>query len=170
MKNNLKVYFWDLHADSLKEVKRVLSNPWHPMFLARATSLLSRCDKPKEAFTVITKKIFLNSWPKINRYWAQTRQNPDFRTWWQTIYEQLSPIKQKPIRKNLGKPPRILLKIGSLIRQERLKAGMSQKQLALKIGIKQPVISKIEEGQKNITLATLDKFNKVLGLRNIPLN
>ncbi len=47
----------------------------------------------------------------------------------------------------------------------REKAGLSQAQLAEKLGTDQASISRIERGQRNITLETLAKLAKVLGLR-----
>lgn len=47
----------------------------------------------------------------------------------------------------------------------REKAGLSQAQLAEKLGTDQASISRIERGQRNITLETLAKLAKVLGLK-----
>jgi len=44
---------------------------------------------------------------------------------------------------------------------------LSQKDLSLIVGIKQPEISKIEDGKKNITILTLAKFCKVLNIKKI---
>ena len=46
---------------------------------------------------------------------------------------------------------------------------MSQSELALKVGIKQPHISKIEEGKMNITLSTLMRICKALEISNLAL-
>ena len=53
------------------------------------------------------------------------------------------------------------------IRDARIQRGLSQKQLALRIGMKQPDISKIEEGKKNITLFTLNRLCRVLGIEKM---
>jgi len=55
------------------------------------------------------------------------------------------------------------------IRDARIQKGLSQKQLALRIGMKQPDISRIEEGKKNITLFTLTRLCKVLGIEEIDI-
>ncbi len=47
----------------------------------------------------------------------------------------------------------------------REKAGLTQVELAEKIGTDQASISRIERGERNITLETLAKLAKVLGLR-----
>lgn len=47
----------------------------------------------------------------------------------------------------------------------REKAGLSQAQLAEKLGTDQASISRIERGQRNITLETLAKLARALGLK-----
>lgn len=47
----------------------------------------------------------------------------------------------------------------------REKAGLTQAELAERIGTDQASISRIERGERNITLETLAKLAKVLGLR-----
>jgi predicted transcriptional regulator len=47
--------------------------------------------------------------------------------------------------------------------------GLSQKELSLVIGVKQPEISKIEEGKKNITMSTLNRFSFIGRLDRIPI-
>lgn len=42
--------------------------------------------------------------------------------------------------------------------QARKKAGLTQKQLAEKLGMKQAYIAQIETGKKNITFSTLTKY------------
>ncbi|MBC7076499.1 MAG: helix-turn-helix transcriptional regulator [Syntrophomonadaceae bacterium] len=44
----------------------------------------------------------------------------------------------------------------------RLKRGLTQKQLAHKIGTSQSVIARIENGEQNISLKTLSKLAKAL--------
>ncbi len=59
--------------------------------------------------------------------------------------------------------PEYLL-VESLI-DKRLAAGLTQKQLAEKIGTRQSVISNLEGGEANPTLATLRKVAKALGAK-----
>ncbi len=47
----------------------------------------------------------------------------------------------------------------------REKAGLTQAELAEKLGTDQASISRIERGERNITLQTLAKLVKVLGLK-----
>ena len=52
------------------------------------------------------------------------------------------------------------LTIGALIKSIRVQLGMSQKALAKRAGVPQSTVSRIEQGQRNMSLSTL---NKVLG-------
>lgn len=53
--------------------------------------------------------------------------------------------------------------IGEKLKAERLKAGMTQEQLAVKIGTKKSYISRIENGRTDIQLSTLFKIFQGLG-------
>lgn len=53
--------------------------------------------------------------------------------------------------------------IGEKLKAERLKAGMTQEQLAVKIGTKKSYISRIENGHADIQLSTLFKIFQGLG-------
>ncbi len=53
--------------------------------------------------------------------------------------------------------------IGERLKAERLKAGMTQEQLAAKIGTKKSYISRIENGHADIQLSTLFKIFQGLG-------
>lgn len=163
-------YFWDLNDKAAKEAEIVLRQPHHPKFIARLVSLLSRCDKPKELFSLISKDEFMEIWPKARAYWIKTARESDFRDWWQTIYEQL--LREYKIKepRSKGGSSVLFLRIGRMLREARLRKGLSQNQLALKTGMKQPDISNIEEGNKNITLGTLTSLCKVLEIKSLPLN
>jgi DNA-binding Xre family transcriptional regulator len=160
-------YFWDLTPKALRETKRALADPQHPKFISRMTSFLSRCDKPKELFGLISKKDFIAAWPRVKEEWLKLEQVSDFRDWWQTIYEQLLETSGVKQAMPVGAPASQLLKIGSLIKQERLRRGFSQKELSLMVTMRQSDISNIEKGKKNITLETLTRFCKVLGIKKI---
>ncbi len=156
-------YFWDLKETALKETERILRDPRHPQFAQRMTVLLSRCDKPKELFSILPRKEFVEAWPTIRSYWAQRIRRSDSRDWWQTLYEQL--LEADPHRTKVqGETPRLFRELGSTVREARIQRGLSQGQLALHLGMKQPDISRIEEGKKNMTLFTLMRLCRVLGL------
>lgn len=54
--------------------------------------------------------------------------------------------------------------IGEKIKKARLSMGITQKELAIKCGMKQPNISAIEHGRMP-TIPTLEKICRVLGLK-----
>ena len=53
--------------------------------------------------------------------------------------------------------------IGEKLKADRLKAGMTQEQLAAKIGTKKSYISRIENGHTDIQLSTLFRIFQGLG-------
>ena len=53
--------------------------------------------------------------------------------------------------------------IGEQLREERLRAGLTQEQLAEKIGTKKSFISRVERGHADIQLTTLVKLFSGLG-------
>jgi DNA-binding XRE family transcriptional regulator len=163
-------YFWDLKEKALKETKRILKDPSNSRFTERAVTLLSRCDKPAELFSVIPRKEFIEVWPGIRTYWIKHIRRSDFRDWWETIYEQLLEMDRHKVKRATGGTSAVFRSIGTEIRHARIRKGLSQKQLALRIGMKQPDISKIEEGKKNTTLYTLTRLCKVLGIEKIDIH
>jgi len=61
----------------------------------------------------------------------------------------------------------ILEKFGNKVREERLKEGLSQEELAIKAGVHRTYIGMIERAEKNITLENIEKIAKALDL---PIN
>ena len=166
---NISKYFWGLNEKALRETEVILKNPRHPKFTVRLVAFLSRCDNPKELFSLISKEDFIEVWPKVRTYWLKITPRSDFRAWWETIYEQLLQeysYKQKRVK---GKPSVLFVKIGKMIREARLQKGYSQNELAFKIGMKQPDISMIEKGKKNITLETFACLFKALGIKRLEI-
>lgn len=167
---NIAKYFWELNAQALKQTEKIIRDPQHPRFIARITTFLSRCDQPKELFSLISKKDFVEVWPKIRAYWLKLGQESDFRDWWETIYEQLLEKYRFGYKKPKGKPSALFSNIGRAIREVRIQKGLNQKALSLIIGMKQPDISAIEKGKKNITLETLSRLCKALEIKKIDIN
>jgi transcriptional regulator with XRE-family HTH domain len=56
----------------------------------------------------------------------------------------------------------ILQKFGQKVREERLKHGLSQEELAMKAGVHRTYIGMIERAEKNITLSNISKVAKAL--------
>jgi DNA-binding Xre family transcriptional regulator len=162
-------YFWDLNEKALRETEDILKSPEHAKFQSRMIRLLSRCQSPKELFSVISKEAFIDAWPRLRRYWAQIGKESDFRDWWQTIYEEVLRSQGRG-KKVAGEPALLFKKVGVKIKEARIGRDMSQRDLALAVGMKQPDISKIEEGRKNITLGTLARICKYLDIEEIKVS
>lgn len=60
--------------------------------------------------------------------------------------------------------PRILVRFGARVREERLKRGLSQERLAELADVHRTYIGMIERAEKNITLANIEKVAKALSL------
>ncbi len=56
-------------------------------------------------------------------------------------------------------------KIGTLLKMERGKAGISQGEIAIRTGLSQPMVSYIESGESNFTIDTLERYVDALGVK-----
>ena len=65
----------------------------------------------------------------------------------------------------MRKKKEILLKFGNKVRDERMKLGLSQEQLALRVGVHRTYVGMIERAEKNITLENIHKFAKAFNLK-----
>ena len=54
--------------------------------------------------------------------------------------------------------------LGEAIKQERLKQNLTQEELGAKVGVKKSQISKLESGKGIITLPTMSRVFKALGI------
>ena len=59
----------------------------------------------------------------------------------------------------------VCLRVGNVLCEARLKAGLSQAELSLRTGIDQSDISKLERGVGNPSIVTLEKIAAALGTR-----
>ena len=59
---------------------------------------------------------------------------------------------------------KILVQFGEKVREERLKQGLSQEELASRAGVHRTYIGMIERAEKNITLSNIDKIANALGI------
>ena len=58
----------------------------------------------------------------------------------------------------------VLIKFGKKVRNERLKLGLSQEDLASRAKVHRTYIGMIERAEKNITLINIEKISKALGV------
>ncbi len=65
----------------------------------------------------------------------------------------------------MDKKIELLNKFGEKVREERLKRGFSQEELAGKAGVHRTYIGMIERGEKNITLTNIKKVANALDLK-----
>jgi transcriptional regulator with XRE-family HTH domain len=59
---------------------------------------------------------------------------------------------------------KVLIKFGQKVREERLKLGLSQEELASRSGVHRTYIGMIERAEKNITLQNIEKIAKALNI------
>ena len=59
----------------------------------------------------------------------------------------------------------LLIKFGNRIREQRLKLGLSQEELAAKAGVHRTYIGMIERAEKNITLNNIEKIANALQIK-----
>jgi len=59
---------------------------------------------------------------------------------------------------------KILVQFGKSVREERLRQGLSQEQLAEKAGLHRTYIGMIERAEKNITLENIHKISEALNI------
>ena len=59
----------------------------------------------------------------------------------------------------------VLIKFGKKVREERVKLGLSQEELASRAGVHRTYIGMLERAEKNITLENIQKVCKALNLR-----
>lgn len=79
---------------------------------------------------------------------------------WKTLRKEL--LRNKEVAKEYEKlKPRYTL-ISQLI-EARIKEGLTQEQLAERVGTKQSAIARIESGNANISIAFLEKLTQALG-------
>lgn len=90
------------------------------------------------------KKLKITDLKAVDEFLEEQLEDPEFREEWNrtTLARAVS----------LG-----------LIRY-RAKNGLSQTELAKKIGIKQPAVARLEAGEKNPTWETLDRLSEALGI------
>jgi DNA-binding XRE family transcriptional regulator len=164
-----KDWLWDRKI-SIAKVKDILKDPDNPRFVEFVALLLSRKNTPKEVFDVyIEPLVFCRNWHKIKRQMRKDKWNNPRIEFWQQVYGVLlDKYKKEGVVIKEAKKGRIdsLCKhIGNEIRKIRKQKGLSQVKLAKKIGISQQIISRIERGDENISIATLKRITDALEVK-----
>ena len=68
-----------------------------------------------------------------------------------------------PAHEGASAPPALQVLFGERLRQARIAAGMTQAEMAERSGVHVQYISKVELGQKNLTLGTMAKLAAAVG-------
>jgi transcriptional regulator with XRE-family HTH domain len=66
-------------------------------------------------------------------------------------------------------PEQIIRDVGRMIQQSRRAAGLTQAQMAERLGIAVRSLAHIEAGKQNLTLRTMTEIAAVLGVRTVDL-
>lgn len=160
-------WLWDRKI-TISQAKKILRHPQHQKFSLLAALLLARKNEPKEVFKeYIDPLLFSKYWATIKKRMRKDRWNEPRIVFWQAVHEKLMERYRRQgisFRKKMPLAKDALCKmVGKQIRDIRKKQGLSQKELAQKLGISQQVISRIEKGGENISLLTLKIISNALG-------
>lgn len=161
-------WLWDKNI-SIEEVQKILKDPQNERFINVAALLLSRNNMPKDIFEqYLDKKIFVQNWARIKRQMRKDAWNDPRIIFWQAVRDRLGaeflaqgivlrPVKQQePVDE-------FIRRIAEKIKACRKSLGLTQSELAEKIGISQQIISRVEKGRNDIRLLTLEKIAQGLG-------
>lgn len=161
-------WLWDKDI-AVEEIQRILKDPQDEHFVNMAALLLSRNNTPKEIFDqYLEKMVFVQHWARIKRQMRKDAWNDPRIIFWQAVYEKLAadfkeqgiavrrPKEEKPIDD-------VVQQAAEMVRTTRQKLGLTQSELAARIGISQQVISRIEKGASDIRLLTLGRIFRFLG-------
>jgi len=164
-----KDWLWDRKI-SIAKVKGILRHPDNPRFVEFVALLLSRKNTPKEVFDVyIEPLVFCRNWYRIKRKMRRDKWDNPRIEFWQQVYDVLLNKYKKEgliIREAKRRYTDSLCKhIGNEIRKIRKQEGLSQVKLAKKVGMSQQIISRIERGNENISIATLKRITDALEVK-----
>ncbi|MFH1877201.1 MAG: helix-turn-helix transcriptional regulator [Candidatus Omnitrophota bacterium] len=159
-------WLWDSSL-SEKKVKAILKEEKNPRFEIYAAKMLSRVSDPKEVFDLIDRTIFCRKWPAIKKRMKRDSWTKDKVLFWQTIYARVYE-KLKEEGEKIRKPreeeiPPERMRLAHQIRKIRKKSGLTQKDMADKLGVIQQYISAVETGHENFSIDTLKRIAEALG-------
>lgn len=164
MKQN---WLWDRKIN-LSEARKILKHSEDSRFILIASLLLARKADPGEVFKdYIAPDVFCRNWQRIKKNMRHDKWGKSRVVFWQAIYDKLlEKYRKKGMQilreKNMEVRDPVCDAIGKEIRRVRKEEGLSQEQLAEKVGISQQLISRIEKGKENMSLLTLKKIARAL--------
>lgn len=166
--NLMRDWLWDKKI-TIKKARAILKNPLERHFLSLSATLLSRKNTPKEVFKYYLKPIdFVRNWPKIKSQMRKDNWNDPRIEYWQAIYEALKE-RYKKEGLSLAREPSVrkcdefCRLIADKLKSARKGKHLTQDNLAKKLGISQQMISRIEKGNENISITTLNNIVRALG-------
>jgi len=162
----MKSWLWNVKIDEA-EAKQILRDSAHEKFFYYATLLLSRSNEPKQVWKLLSKDSFCRHWNQIKRQMRKDRWNDKRIMFWNQIYLFLvRDFRKKGIvfssKKEGGKVNPEQHRMGLEIVRLRKQQGMTQGDLAKKMGVTQQAISKIEKGTQSARFSTIAKIMKHL--------
>ncbi|MFH1771669.1 MAG: helix-turn-helix transcriptional regulator [Candidatus Omnitrophota bacterium] len=160
--------FWDKNIKT-KELKQILKEENNPKFIEMAAFLLSRTNNPGTVFNNYLSKIrFCRYWNKIKRKMRRDKWGSNRVIFWDEVYKAvLKGIDKNELKGNRQKRTAVseeLRAIGRQIKEKRISAGWTQKQLAGEAKLSQQLVSFLENGYLNISFLTLKRVADVLEL------
>lgn len=162
MKDN---WLWDRKITDAK-ARGSLKKPGTEGFFTMAALLLSRKNIPNDVFkNYLDPLVFCKYWFAIKRKMRQDRWSDPRIIFWQAIYEKLADKYRKKgvgFRKEISVKEPLCASTGKKVAGIRREQGLSQKEIAKKIGVSQQLISRIEKGGENISLGTLTNIARAL--------
>ena len=165
MKEN---WLWDRKITDA-EAKRLLKDPAGKSFGDMAALLLARSNDTQAVFKeYIDPLVFCRYWAPIKRKMRRDKWTEPRIVFWQAIYEKLAEKYRKQgivFRKETPAKESLCVETGKKIADARRNSGLSQKELAEKMGVSQQLVSRIESGRENTSLGTLIKIVRALGKR-----
>lgn len=158
-------WLWDSRFTE-RQAARILKDPTNPHFPSIAEKLLGRISPSKKAFLFLDKESFCRHWPRIKKRLKQDAWMRDKVTFWQMVYESLhKELKAQGIKLRepvFTKPNEVQRAIAEQIKKLRGQKNYTQNQLAHKLGVIQPYVSRIEKGRENYSIQTLRGIAKAL--------
>ena len=158
-------WLWDRKLTDA-EAKKILREPGTGGFFALAALLLSRKNEPGAVFkNYLEPLVFCRHWAAIKRKMRQDKWSEPRIVFWQAIYEKLIDKYRKKgviFRKEAPARKPFCEAVGKQIAWIRSEQGLSQKEMAKKIGVSQQLVSRIEKGGENISLLTLTRVASAL--------